>query len=232
MLDILFALFGGAYYTAKIVSDKSATKEYNRQSKARFAWHNERVERWKEQVIDRALEENLTNFIADPYNYDKVWEEVQTAYQRIPSYKGLDRILLHEDMVVALFGKRYYTKKERGNIVAAHRKEALDIMLSKRGKVRGPQVCYLDRILIAERGAGEDSRSVWDGHYDFVLFLRDTLRENGVNARPIFMSGLFAAEHEAQAYDMEDVEKYRYLAGRFVWLPLTFYDDNLQYVPV
>ena len=135
-------------------------------------------------------------------------------------------------MIVAQFGKSQYTKKQRENIVAAYRSDALDIMLSKRGKVRVPQGCSLDKIVAVNKGEGEHSRSLWDKDYGLVLFLRDALRESGVNARPIFMTGLFGAEYESKAYDIENIEKFHYMAGRFVWLPLTFYDDDLNYVSV
>lgn len=232
MFEFFLALFGSLHYGTKISSERAASKAYDKSSKARFTWHDERLRKWQEQVIDRALEEDLKNFIADPCNYDKVWEEVQSAYQQIPFYKHYTKVLLHEHMVEVYFGKGQYTKKQRENIVAAYREDALDIMLSKRGKVRGPQVSSLDKILIVNKGDGERSRSLWDRDYDFVLFLRNALRKNGVNARAIFLSGLFGSEHESQAYDIENIEKFHYMAGRFVWLPLTFFDDDLHYVSV
>ena len=84
MFELLLGLFGSLYYGTKISSEKAALKAYDKSSKARLVWHDERLATWKNQVIDKALQEDLTDFIADPRKYDKVWEEVQSVYQQLP----------------------------------------------------------------------------------------------------------------------------------------------------
>lgn len=81
-------------------------------------------------------------------------------------------------------------------------------------------------------GDGQQSKKVWDETIEFWTYIRDELRRNGVNARLIFKTGLVGEEHYRTAYDVDDVEKFRYKAGQLTWLPLTYYDEKLRYMRV
>lgn len=232
MLEFLIALFGGAYWAAKISGDKAKSKAYDQRFRNRSLWQNNRRIAWEAQVCDRTLKEDLSRFISDPHNYEAVWKEIRHAYSNMPSYKSFTKILLNEPMVVAYYGKARYTKKQRENIANNSRDDALDIMLAHRGKVRGPQVSYMDTIRTVPLGSGQDTKAFWDMEYEIVIYLRDALRENGVDARPIFMTGLFCAEDKSIAYDLKDIDRFHYKAGRFVWLPVTYFDNDLRYIGV
>ena len=229
MFEFLLALFGGTYYGAKILGEKAELKAYDRSFKSRMEWHNAHQTLWQQQVCDRALEEDLEYFIADPANYDKVWEEVHSAYLQMPSCENFTKILLYEPMIAKLYGKSKYTKKQRENIAAARREDALDIMLAKRGKVRFINTFAGGLTYDTLAGNGEHSKRLWDQDYDMWLYLRNELRLHGVDARAIFKAGT-GGEYKQVAYDLDDVDKFRYMSGRFTWLPLTFFDDNLNYV--
>ncbi len=228
MIELLIALFGGMYLCARIASDKSTSKAFDRSMEKRNAWYTERQEQWREQVTDRALEEDLSYFISDPANYDKVWEEVHAAYQQMPSCKDFTQILLYEYMVAAQYGKSQYTKKQRENIAASNRRNALYIMLARRGKVRDGDTWGSSPVTYLHRGEGEHTRRAWDEEFDFWVYIRDELRRHEVNARLIFVEDWDVTEWRHQAYDVDDVEKFRYKSGAITWLPLTYFDDNLE----
>lgn len=230
MFEFFVALFGGVHYGGKILAENAEAKRYDNVYKARFAYHEQRQQQWKMQVADRALEEDLERLIADPHNYADVWEEVHAAYLQMPTHKSYTTILLYEPMVLRHYGRNAYTKKERENIASYNRRNALDIMLANRGKVRHCNTLPGTILETLERGNGEHSMRVWDEILEHWVYIRDALRRNGVDARLIFKMGVCGEEHQRIAYDVDNVEQFRYKAGQLTWLPLTFYDENLQYM--
>lgn len=198
---ILFLLLGGVLFT-RVGVDKSKTKKANQAACQRLDWHRARLEGWRELVADKALEEDLADLINDPANYEDVWAEVHDAYLRMPSCKLFTRI---------------------------HRQDALDIMLARRGKVRYINTCDGWHIKDLMPGHGESSKRAWDEAFDLWVYIRDELRRNGVPAKLIFQTGEIE-EFKRTAYDVDDVEKFRYMSGSLTWLPLTNFDHNLNYV--
>lgn len=230
MFEFFIALFGSLYYGDKISAERAEVKKFDKASEDRFLWHDQRQQAWKQQVCDRVLEENLKNFIANPQNYDKVWEEVQEAYQQMPSYRSYTIILLHPYMVAQYYGRGKYTKRQCENIAEHERRRALNIMLARRGKVRSHDTQSNSAIELLNKGDGQQSKKVWNELLELWTYVRNELRHNGVDAKLIFKTGLTGPEHLQTAYDVDDVEKFRYQAGQLTWLPLTFYDNDLQYV--
>ncbi len=230
MIEFFVALFGSLYYGDKISAEKSEVKKYDRVSEDRFLRHDQRQQAWERQVCDRALEENLRLFIADPQNYDKVWEEVHEAYLQMPSCRSYTRILLHPHMVVRHYGRGKYTKRQCENIAEHERRQALNIMMARRGKVRSHDTQSTSAIELLKRGDGQQSRKVWDELFDMWVYVRNELRRNGVDARLIFKTGLTGPEYTQTAYDADDVAKFHYQAGQLIWLPLTFFDKDLRYI--
>ena len=135
-------------------------------------------------------------------------------------------------MVLRYYGKGAYTKRQRENIAEHERGWALNIMLAKRGKVSHTGVLDRSAVDLLHMGDGQQSKKVWDETIEFWTYIRDELRRNGVNARLIFKTGLVGEEHYRTAYDVDDVEKFRYKAGQLTWLPLTYYDEKLRYMRV
>lgn len=223
---ILFIILGG-FLLIVGGSDRAAHKAATLSSNRRIEWHTKRAMEWKELVSDRALEEDLSYFIADPQNYDAVWDEVHDAYLHMPSCKSFTIILLYQHMVEKFYGKGKYTKKERENIAASHRKDALDIMMAHRGKVPYGYTYEGMGVVSVAPGEGQHSRQVWDETFDKWAYIMGELKGRGVQARLIFKTGGHS-EYEQTAYDIEDVEKFRYKAGTFAWLPQTYFDDNLN----
>lgn len=201
-------------------------RKYNRDYKKRSDWHSERIEKWRELVEDKAMERELIYFISDPANYGKVWEEVHDAYLQMPSHKLLSMIPIHHTMV-----KETRSKKKIENIVTYCRKEALDIMLARRGKVRSVNTLPEWQIEYFEPALEKDSRQVWDMRLDIWVYIKDELQRHGVPARLIFKNP-FIQDFEQTPYDVNDVEKFHYNGGELVWLHTTYYDDNLNYIKV
>lgn len=224
---ILFLLFGGVLFT-RVGVDKSETKKAHQAANQRMDWHRARIEEWRELVADKALEEDLADFIANPANYEDVWVEVQDAFLQMPSRKSFARILLFPFMVNQLYNTTY-TKKQQEKIAASNQQDALDIMLARRGKVRYINTCDGWHIKDLMPGNGESSKRAWDEAFDLWVYIRDELRRNGVPAQLIFQTGEIE-EFKRTAYDADDVEKFRYMNGTLTWLPLTNFDHNLSYV--
>lgn len=49
-----------------VIADTGAINESNTRMKNRSNWHYKRLDEWRDLVSDRALEEDLRYFIADP----------------------------------------------------------------------------------------------------------------------------------------------------------------------
>lgn len=228
-MDLILFIILGAVLFARIGMDKSASKSASRLSSHRIEWHKERIEDWRKLVSDRALEEDLANFIRDPQNYDEVWNEVYGAYLQMPSYKSLAGILLYPSAVEQYCGKGKYTKKQCESIAAANCQNALDIMLAKRGKVRYVNTCDGWHVKDLVSGEGVRSRRVWDEAFEFWVYIRDELRKHGVPARLIFKTGGFQ-EHQQMAYDADDINEFHYQNGMLTWIQLTYFDEGLKYV--
>ena len=232
MFEFFVGLFGGVHYGGKILAESAEVKRFDKSSAEMLAYHNHRLQLWKSQVSARSMEEDLKLFIEDPINYEKVWEEVHDAYLHMPTCESYTTILLHEPMVLRYYGKGAYTKRQRENIAEHERGWALNIMLAKRGKVSHTGVLDRSAVDLLHMGDGKQSKKVWDETIEFWTYIRDELRRNGVNARLIFKTGLVGEEHYRTAYDVDDVEKFRYKAGQLTWLPLTYYDEKLRYMRV
>lgn len=103
-------------------------------------------------------------------------------------------------------------------------------MLAKRGKVRGG-TAYSDCCLTGlGSGKGKYTKSEWDKEFDFWVYIQDELRRQSAEARLIFRTGYTGTSDPRVAYDVDDVDIFRYQYGYLTWLPLTYFDDNLQYV--
>jgi len=232
MFEFFVGLFGGVHYGGKILAESAEVKRFDKSSAEMLAYHDQRLRLWTNQVSDRSMEEDLKLFIADPRNYEKVWEEVHEAYLNMPTCKSYTTILLHEPMVLRYYGRNAYTKKQRENIAEHERSWALSIMLARRGKVTNTGVLDRSAVDLLHKGDGQQSKKVWDETVEFWTYIRDELRRNGVDARLIFKTGLVGGEHQRAAYDIDDIEKFRYQAGQLTWLPLTNYGESLQYMRV
>lgn len=184
--------------------------------------------KWRELVADKALEEDLTDFIGNPANYEKVWDEVHDAYLQMPSCRLFDRILLHPYMVKK-FSNTVCTRKQQEKIAASNREAALDIMLARRGKVRFVHTMPDWHIRILMPGYGESSKRVWDETYDTMVYIRNELRKHGVPAQLVFQTAE-PQEFERTTYDADNVSQFRYMTGSLTWLPLTYFDNDLHHV--
>ena len=224
---ILFLLLGGVLFT-QVGVDKSKTKKANQAADQRLSWHKARLEAWRELVADKVMEEDLTDLINNPANYDDVWAEIRDAYLQMSSRKSFTRVLLYSFMVKQFCGTTC-TKKQQEKIAASNRQDVLDIMLARRGKVRYVNTCDGWCVKDLMPGNGESSKRAWDEAFDLWAYIRDELRRNGVPARLIFQTSEIE-EFKRTVYDIDDVEKFRYMSGTLTWLPLTNLDYNLSYV--
>lgn len=181
MIEFFIALFGGLYYGNKYASEtskiKAAQRDYEHNSNVYFS----RKEEWMSRVVDKELEIQLEDFISRKENYNAVWQEVSAAFAEMPWNNGRNLMCFSPDDVIKAFGKGKFTKKERENISKNHRKEALRIMLARRGKL-----CYLDAdIGIANCGFSAPTTlqmRQWNGNSSrFVLWINDQLKKHGID---------------------------------------------------
>lgn len=229
MFEFFIALFGGAYFAKKISSEKSSAKKISKKTEEDIAWHTHRKQLWEMQVSDRALEEDLTYFIADPKNYGDIWEEVSDAYKHMPLHADAQEILLTGHTVKRVFGN-VFSNKERESIAAMNREKALNIMLARRGKVQHKFTCGLSTpCCYLKPGLGEKSKQEWDKSCEFWLYIQNELRNNGVKAKLIFIAETYESGcFSEKVFDAENVNEFKYQCGNLTWLPLTYYNDTLQ----
>lgn len=245
MFDFFVSLLGGAYYGTKIVSDKTGAKAYDRAARARSAWHEDRLCCWEAQVVDSTLEEDLRNTILLSLSSDeqrkKVWDEVHSAYMQMPSRREEIYALSPDLMNISNFHIFGYSgpisygqlsTKQKQEAESNWLNETLDIMLAKRGKIRGSHIShYISSVVVGfGPGKGEYSKGEWDKKYDFWLYIQGELKRHGTDSRLIFRTGYAGTNNPGIAYDIEDVDMFRYQYGELAWLPLTFFDDNLKYI--
>lgn len=245
MFEFFLALFGGAYYGAKIASDKAALKANNRASETRLEWHENRVCNWEKQVVDRVFEEDLRNLILSSLSSDEkhkeVWEAVRAAYMQMPSRQdeiyasSSDMMNISNFHIFGYTGPITYSQlppQKRKATISNWINETLDIMLAQRGKIRSELIShYIESGLPGfTPGRGEYTKEEWDKKFDFWMYIRDELRRHDREARLIFHTGYAGTGGPGVAYDADDVDKFRYQYGELMWLPLTYFDDNLCYV--
>lgn len=239
MFEFFIALFGGAYYTNKFFGEKATSDMYERNRKAIRDYYLKRLFHWIEQVCDRALEEELARSIAEAQNNnwsgelgEEIWAEIRDAYLHMPTRKEFAERTPHLSAINSTIflpkTKKQWDAHIKANAVECER--YLNILLARRGKVRNAS---LDSKYILDTlccGNDQFSKNTWNKIFEYWVYIRDELRRNGVNARLIFKMGMVGEEHTQIAYDVDDVEKFRYHAGQLTWLPLTYYDENLQYM--
>lgn len=226
MLDFFFALFGGLYYGARLISENASEKRYFKSQEEKFAFKTEREDRWRAIASDRALEEDLSHFIITPENYDKVWGEVRKAYQQMPVWKHRTGIPLFQASVPNYYGTGH-SRKQREQIAMKERDQALDIMLARRGKVR---YCYTGGdypMAYLQPCAGEHSKREWEKRFEFWSYINDELHRHGIPSRLIFAENRIS-DRVKTAYDVDNPDLFRYKQGYLQWLHTSWFDDNLH----
>jgi hypothetical protein len=179
----------------------------------------ERMAKWKAEVCDPALEEDLSYFIRDPYKYKEIWSEVHDAYLHMPLHEGISSINLFVRPGKGL------SKKRSEEIEEENRKEVLHIMLARRGKVMKR---YTETDLLIDgfgKGVGEHTKREWEKKYEFWMYIYDELLRHGVHARLLFI--VYDSERKTYvAYDYKDVPKYS--PGHIKWFQQTTYSEDLK----
>lgn len=206
-----------------------------RSGKTRGEIWRTRLDAWREQVVDKALEEDMTYYVCDFKNNEAVWGVVQGAYRQMPPHKQYESYFdWSTDGVLdkSKAGRAAYTKR-----VCL---DSLDIILAQHGKLR---YAVADGTIAAlNSGEGQRTRLEWDRTLEFWIYIRDELRRHGVNARLLFTytghydirvtSGVNRGQtiqgSRDEYCDVDDVDKFRYRRGSLVWLPQTWVDDDLN----
>lgn len=214
MLDVFIALFGGAYSVGKILADKGDLKMDKLASNQRCELWTDRLHTWEAQVVDRAAQEDLWSFVSK--HRENAWAEVRDAGQKMrfqKCYTSANEWAYDGVMDKTKIGRKAYRR---------HRlEEPLDIMLAKRGKLR--YEVALSAITHLDRGEGHGTRSEWDRVVEFWIYIRDELRNHGVDAQL-----LFECDQPTKKYfDVDDIEQFRYQPGKLMWLPYSWVDCNL-----
>lgn len=182
MFEFFIALFGGLFWGGKIHKEKSETKRAQSDFETTMAIRNARRSEFERKVIDRELEADLEDFVYNTSNYDKVWSEVSKAFDEMP-WKPDDEkfICICPEAVDAVFGKGTYTKKQKEQIAANYRKEALRIMMANRGKLMWNDA----RFGIHTIGDGAPTTRIaeqWNKETaNFILWINQKLKDHGVN---------------------------------------------------
>lgn len=212
MFELFTALFGGLFWGGKLASEKSATKKLRQDRKDVMNEHFSHQDDFESKVLDRELESDLEDFIYNTDNYDKVWEEVSKAYNEMP-WKPEDEkfICICPEAVETVFGKGVYTKKQREQIAASYRKEALRIMMANRGKLIYSDVYFgfssygegAPTVRICEKLNTESA--------NLVLWINSKLKEHSIE------EDVYIRRLNNEYFVIND--KTKKCLGKYVWFP-------------
>ena len=212
MFELFIALFGGLFWGSKILNEKSQIKRVETSHKQMMNTYFSNKSKFEEKVTDRELEADLEDFIYNTSNYDEVWAEVSKAFDEM-HWKSDDEkfICICPEAVEAAFGKNTYTKKQREQIAANYRKEALRIMMANRGKL-----IYND-IHCGFHSSGQGAPTVrlgekWNTESaNFALWINSKLKEHGID-EPVYIC---TGNNEYWIIN----EETKTFPGEYIWLP-------------
>lgn len=230
-MALIIAIVLAIIILIKVGSDKVNSAEYERKRKLQQDTRASRMASWRAEAGHAALEEDLRYFILEPQNYDKVWDEVHSAYLHMPLHKGIQSIQLNSYTVEQYYGKGV-PKKHREEIAAENRLLALHIMLARRGKVL---LRYTETDLKVDSfapGVGEKTKRDWDEKYEFWSYIYEELLRQGVNARLLFIRNVAAPTKDNPNQRREIACEYgdtpRYEPGYIQWFQQTTFTDDLK----
>lgn len=170
-----------------------------------------RREEWLQKVTDKGLEMELEDMIYRGRNYDMIRREVAEAFTEIHQADKIeDMMCLHPEDIAFRYGKSAYTKKQREDIAAAHRKNVQRVMMANRGKL----VWYDAWSGIPSWGFGAPTVLMgyeWNEESaDFVSWIDSKLREHGIQEK------LYVVTLLNEKYALETNRK---LKGSYMWEP-------------
>ncbi len=173
-----------------------------------------RKEKWLEQVTDRALEMELEDMIYRGRNYDMIRREVVEAFTAIQQANKIeDMMCLHPEEIAFRYGKSAYTKKQRENIAAEHRKNVQRVMMANRGKL----VWHDAWSGVTSWGYGAPTVLMgyeWNEESaDFVRWIDSKLRERGIR-ETLYVTTLL---NEKERYVLVGENRKRH--GTYKWEP-------------
>lgn len=198
MFEFFIALFGGVYAGGKLLSEMHTKRVGDRQ----FASWEERFDAWQTLVLDKALEEDLRDYINNHENRESVWSEIQDAYQQMRFQKSYDSV---NDWVCD--GVMDKTKAGR-ELYRRHRfEEPLDIMLAKHGRLRA--AAALSAVIDLAPGEGQRTKGDWDRTVAFWIYIRDELRRQGIDAQLLFKCKDRVGRSTGEYFDVDDIDKFR-----------------------
>lgn len=88
MFDLFLALFGGAYYAARIGAEKSEHKRISRESDIRIKNMNSDFDRWVLTMSDEKLEYDLKNELQN--NPTSLFETIKSEINALEIFKPVD----------------------------------------------------------------------------------------------------------------------------------------------
>lgn len=195
-----------------------------------YKYVEKRAKKWQAMAMDAELETKLRDFLSNS-TPDEKFERIYDIFEKLPILKkdverlkvdpnaqALDYLVLLEKCV----SPGFYT----GDVV-------LDYMLAKRGKVRVEKylhICFAhgyEEIPSAEDNLEYFPKDKWDGIYQFMALLEQTLRERGVQATMVFITAEAFSPPKTSCYGMDEIGAFRYKAGYYRWLPMCkMFNDN------
>lgn len=154
--SLLIVLFWGSVLIYRLIKERVATKQYDRERDADFNAREIAMRRWMLEVCDDELEEEIEEYVHDIGNRAEVRRIVLSSFEEA----GMTSSCYDE-------------------------KDAIRVMLAKQGKLRRHDAKYgiLVRPLKTESTTTREHKNSILNRRKFILWIDSKLKEHGINEK-------------------------------------------------
>ena len=207
MFDLFLALFGGAYYAARIGSEKSEHKQMSRLSDERIRQRKTNFDNWISTMVDEELEYNISKKLK--CRPEEVFAEIVDDINELDLYQK--SISSYSDFLSEAHNSGFYFMWED--------KIPIRMLMAKRGKL------LKDDAWFSFRSPGiwnYEEKQKWIRHHKFMLWLDRELQSHGVEPMQ-FVAGaaLSDAKYTGIGQQLTDIKNP--IGGTYFWSPSAGY---------
>lgn len=173
MFEFFVVLFGGIFWLAKIYSDISKTRAFDRNVKIVEQAYEDGVAKWEAAVVDSTLENNISYKLTDVRFFNDTIKEMENV-----------------------LGCKYIT------LYPNSRENAEKYLLAKQGKLKSYDASYGINIKMALQGNPRDMER-WDEERAFVAWIHAEIKKHGASSKLMFRDTRRYPYNEVGSDEME-----------------------------